>query len=271
MSYRHLITVQAAFKNGLDDIFHSLQRINMAFYFAWGDTKARYRRSILGPFWIVLSTAVSVAGLGFLWSALLKDEPSKLVPSLTVGLVLWQFISGCVLESSSLLVRNAHFIRNMSIPYFIFPIQLLMRQLINFGHNFIVVIAVLVFYPPEFSAVELLIFPGLILILGNLAWIVLLFAMVGARFRDFEQIIGALMPLMFFLSPVIYRSSQLTMGQEIIWLNPFSYLITLIRDPIMGVQPPLFVYEVAFSALLIGGAFSIYQFGKRRSRIALWI
>ena len=258
------------FKKGAIDIISSFQRINMALYFAWGDTKARYRRSVLGPLWIVISTAISVAGLGFLWSLLLKDEPSKLVPSLTIGLVIWQFLSGCILESTSLFSRNAHFIKNIVIPYFIFPLQLLMRQLINFGHNFLVIIAVLMIYPPDFSWTLLLIIPGLLLVIANLAWIVLLLAIVSARFRDLEQIIGALMPLMFFLSPVLYRSSQLDMSQHIIWLNPFSYFIALIRDPILGASPPIFVYEVSIIALFVGGTFTVYQFGKMHRKIAFW-
>lgn len=260
-----------AYREGWSDVKNSLKMLSMAFYFAWGDTKARYRRSILGPFWIVLSTSISVAGLGFLWSALLKDEPAKLVPSLTVGLIIWQLLSGCINESTSLFVRNSHFIRNIPISYFIFIIQLLVRQLINFGHNFLVVILVLIIFPPDIGLVQLLVFPGLLLVICNLAWITLLLAIVSARFRDVEQIIGALMPLIFFLSPVIYRPSQLSIRQEIVWLNPFSYLITLVRDPVMGVQPPLFVYIISLLALLLGSCLTIYQFGKRRGRIAFWI
>lgn len=259
------------FGEGFSDVVNSLRRVNMTFYFAWGDTKARYRRSFLGPLWIVLTTAVSVAGLGFLWSLLLRDEPAKLVPSLTTGLVLWQFISGCILEAPTIFVRNSHFLRNMLNPYFIFPMQLLIRQLINLGHNFLVVILVLLIYPPHFGFAQLLIIPGFILAIANLAWIILLIGIIASRFRDLEQLIGALIPLMFFLSPVIYRPSQLSMSQYIIWLNPFSYLITLIRDPIMGVVPPFFVYVVSIIALLIGGLFTIYQFGKRHDKIVFWV
>ena len=260
-----------AFLDGFNDIAQGLQRLSMAFFFAWGDTKARYRRSVLGPFWMVLSTAVSVAGLGFLWSMLLKDDPIKLVPSLTVGLVVWQFISGCILEAPTVFSRNAHFIRNIKIPFFIFPMQLVMRQLINFGHNTVVVVVVVVYFAPTLHLNQLLVIPGLLLVLGNLCWIILLIAMLGSRFRDFEQIIGAIMPLMFFLSPVIYRPSQLSFGQQIVWLNPFSYFITLIRDPISGNIPPLFVYQVAIVALLIGTVFTVYQFGKQRKNISFWV
>ncbi|MGC6369535.1 ABC transporter permease [Pseudomonas sp. K2I15] len=260
-----------ALLDGVGDIFQGLKNIGLAFFFAWGDTKARYRRSVLGPFWMVLSTAVSVAGLGFLWSMLLKDDPIKLVPSLTVGLVIWQFISGCILEAPTVFSRNAHFIRNIRIPFFIFPMQLVMRQLINFGHNAIVVVVVVLYFSPVVHLNQLLIIPGLLIVIGNLSWIILLIAMLGSRFRDFEQIIGAVMPLMFFLSPVIYRPSQLGIAQQIVWFNPFSYFITLIRDPILGNVPPLFVYQVSLLALLIGTVFTVYQFGKHRKHISFWI
>lgn len=258
-------------QQGFNEIIEGFQKFSIVFYFAWGDTRARYRRSILGPFWIVLSTAVSVAGLGFLWSILLKEDASRLVPSLTIGLIIWQFISGCILEASSTFIRNAHFIRNMLVPYFIFPMHLIMRQVINLVHNLLVAIVVFMFFPPHLGFAQWLIVPGILLVLGNLCWIVLLLAIFGARFRDIEQIIGAAMPLFFFLSPIIYRSDQLGSYENIAWLNPFSYLLSLIRDPIIGITPPAFVYELALGSILIGGIVTLYQFGKRRGQIAFWV
>ena len=261
----------SAIRDGANDIFLGLKLLNIAFFFAWGDTKARYRRSILGPWWLVLSTAVSVAGLGFLWSMLLKDDPVKLVPSLTVGLVIWQLLSGCIVEAPSIFVRNANFIRNIKLPFFLFLQQLLLRHLIILGHSVVVIVVVVSYFGTSFKVEQFLIIPGLVLVLANLGWITLLLALIGSRFRDVEQIIGAVMPLMFFLSPIIYRPSQLTLGQAIVWTNPFSYLITLVRDPIMGTAPPMFVYQVSILSLLVGGLFTVYQFGKHRRYIAFWI
>lgn len=261
----------SAFRGGANDIFLGLKLLNIAFFFAWGDTKARYRRSILGPWWMVLSTAISVAGLGFLWSMLLKDDPVKLVPSLTVGLVIWQLLSGCIIEAPSIFVRNAHFIRNLKLPFFLFPQQLLLRHLIILGHSVVVIVVVVTYFSTGFKVEQFLIIPGLVLVLANLAWITVLLAMIGSRFRDVEQIIGSIMPLMFFLSPVIYRPSQLPLAQAIVWANPFSYLITLVRDPIMGSAPPMFVYQVSILALVIGGLFTVYQLGKHRQHISFWI
>jgi ABC-type polysaccharide/polyol phosphate export permease len=258
-------------KTGLRDFMESLNRLPLAFYFAWGDTKARYRRSVLGPFWLVLGTGIGVAGLGFLWSALFKMDRASFIPSLTVGLVVWQFIAGCVTESSTVFIRNTAVIRNLQTPYFIFPFQLLLRQLINFGHNLIVVFIVLIIFPPPLSYVQFLVIPGIFLLVGNLLWIAMMIAMLGSRFRDLEQLIGAFMPMLFFLSPVIYRPSQLGIKEHIAWFNPFSYMISLIRDPIQGFAPPSFVYLVSFGMLVIGWFVTLLLLSHKRGRIAFWV
>jgi len=181
-----------------NDALETIDRLPLAFHFAWSDTKARYRRSLLGPMWLVLTTAIGVAGLGFLWSTLFKVDKAVFVPSLTVGIVVWQLISGCIIEGSTIFVRQANIIRNIKTPYIIFPIYLLIRQLINFTHNLVIVVLVLIIFPPASMGVQqLLLIPGLFLLVGNLFWVVTLIGLLSARFRDLEQFIVAIMPLLF--------------------------------------------------------------------------
>jgi ABC-type polysaccharide/polyol phosphate export permease len=70
--------------------------------------------------WLVLGTGIGVAGLGFLWSTLLKMDRGTFIPSLTVGLVVWQLIAGCVTESTGIFMRNAAIVRNLKMPFFFF-------------------------------------------------------------------------------------------------------------------------------------------------------
>jgi len=256
----------------LMDHFVALFRaLPVVLYFAWGDTRARYRRSVLGPFWLVIGTAVGVAGLSFIWSVLLKVDRETFVPTLAVGIVVWQFIAGCVAESPSAFTRNAAVMRNLKTPYLIFPMELLLRQSINFAHNLVVVVVVLVIFPPPLGFVQFLVIPGMLLVVGNLFWIAILFGMLGARFRDLEQTIGVLIPLLFFLSPVLYRPEQLGAMEQFIWLNPFTYMISLIRDPIQGFAPEPHVYVVSVGMLVVGWAATLWLYGKRHSRIPFWV
>ena len=81
------------------------------------------------------------------------------------------------------------------------------------------------------------------LVLGNLVFLVLILAFLGSRYRDIAPAITSVMTIVFFLSPVMYKPSQLGVKENLMWLNPFSHLITLIRDPITGLSPELFVYQ----------------------------
>ncbi|NDH69110.1 MAG: hypothetical protein EBY22_14655, partial [Gammaproteobacteria bacterium] len=60
---------------------------------AWQEIKQRYRRSVIGPFWISLSTAVMVSGMGPLYGILFGQAVSNYVQHLAISLIIWTFIS----------------------------------------------------------------------------------------------------------------------------------------------------------------------------------
>lgn len=253
------------------DLGSTLNQLPLIFHMAYSDTKARYKRSMLGPLWLTLGAAIGVVGLGVVWSGLLNQDKSTLIPSLTIGLLLWQFMSGCVTESSSVFVRQSQVIRNLRLPYFIYPFQLIVKQLITLAHNLIIIVIVFMVYPPDLSFVSLFSIVGFVLLIINLTWISVLFGMLGARFRDVEQIIQALMPIIFFLTPVLYKAGHAGINQFIIWLNPFTYFITLVRDPLFGIMPETFVFGITAGIAFFGWLITVLVFEKYSTRIAFWI
>ncbi|CNK75340.1 ABC transporter permease [Yersinia aleksiciae] len=255
----------------INDLLKSLRHLPLICHMAYSDTKARYKRSMLGPLWLTLGAAVGVVGLGLVWSQLLHQERSELIPSLTVGLLLWQFISGCVTESTSTFVRQSQIIRNLQLPFFIHPIQLIVRQSITLAHNLIVLVVVLIIYPQNLGLVSLFSIVGFLIVLINLLWISVMLSMIGARFRDVEQIVQALMPIIFFLTPVLYKAGHAGVNQAIIWLNPFTYFITLVRDPLFGSIPSIFVYQITLGMAIIGWSLTLIVFNRFAPRIAFWI
>ena len=87
-----------------------------AIYLAWSDTRARYSKSVLGPFWITLMNLIGVLGLSVVWSRLLHEDPKSFIPSVAIGLLVWQLISGVLVEAPPSFVRYAHIIRNVRVP-----------------------------------------------------------------------------------------------------------------------------------------------------------
>ena len=254
-----------------DDLRRSVRMLPVAFHFAWGDILARYRRSFLGPLWLVLGTAIGVLGLGYLWAGIFGLDYGEYLPSLAAGLVTWQLLSGTIAESPSMLVYNAPIIRNLRTPIAFFPLQLLLRHLITFAHNALVVVGVLLVFPPDWSTTQLLSLVGIVLVAANLWWISLLLTMLGARFRDLDPLVTAATPLLFFLTPVVFRPNHVPVSRSIIWLNPLTYFITVIRDPLLGEVPPLFVYAVVLTVLVVGWAMAYWLLTRRAFRVPFWI
>src|SRR4051812_43423381 len=80
------------------DVTDAVRQPQLWLLLGWQDIKQRYRRSILGPFWLTISTAIMVVALGLLYAAIFQSPLDKYLPYLATGLVIWMFLSGTVSE-----------------------------------------------------------------------------------------------------------------------------------------------------------------------------
>jgi lipopolysaccharide transport system permease protein len=266
-----LIARRLAAGPALADLSRAARLLHVIAFMAAGDLRARYRRSVLGPFWMTLGTAAGTLGLGLVWSELLRMDRASFVPSLTAGLIMWQLLSGCITEATTTYWRQSAILRNLSVPLSMPPMQMLLKHLINFLHNVPVFVAVVLIFHLPVGWPMLLALPGLLLVAANLLWMSLLFSMLGARFRDFEYVVGAAMPVLMFLSPVFYRPSYLPFNGRFVWLNPLSHLIEIVRYPLLGGRPPGFVVLATLLMALCGWAVTLWLFNAKRNRIAYWL
>jgi ABC-type polysaccharide/polyol phosphate export permease len=245
--------------------------IQNATYLAWSDTKARYKKSVIGPFWPTLTNLLGVLCLSLVWGHLLQQDMNSFVPQLTIGLITWQLISGVLLDGPGTFTRQAAMIRNVAIPSWFFAVRTLARHLINLMHNVVIVVGVMLYYQVPWTEHTWLVFPGLLLVVLNLYWLMHGLGLVGARFRDIELLISSIVPLLFFISPVIYRADRLPAGMNIVWLNPFSYMIEAIRAPLLGYAPDPATYIVLLS-LLAGGSLMTLAYQRTQGKnLAFWV
>jgi len=256
---------------GAADLVAAWRRRQLAVYFAWSETVARYRRSTLGPIWLVLGTAVGVAGMGFIWSILLNQDMQSFIPSITVGLVVWQFIAGVITESAGMFVRNSTMLVNIRLPIYLITFQAFGRHLINLCHNLVVVLAVFLIFPHYNSWVSVLALPGLLIVSINLIAIMQLVGIIGARFRDLEPLIVSFFPILFFLSPVIYRPGQLGTAAVVMAFNPITHYIHVVRDPLLGVVPSAESYLIVLALTVVTVLLSIWMTGSRAYRLPYWM
>src|SRR4051812_1721789 len=75
------------------DILGGLAAWRLWSMLGWLDIRQRYRRSMLGAFWLTISMGVMVMALGTLYSSLFKVEINEFLPFIAAGLTIWGFLS----------------------------------------------------------------------------------------------------------------------------------------------------------------------------------
>jgi len=237
----------------------------------WNDILQRYRGSMLGPFWLTLTTAAFIIGLGPLYAQLFGLDMKTYLPYLAIGFTTWGYINNSINDSCNTFISAADTMKQIRLPKLALLFQVIWRNSIVFAHNIPIFVAVIYFFSPTLTPVVLLAIPGFILVTLNLIWIGLTLAVLCARFRDITPIVGAIMQIAFFLTPVIWNLKNHRVDPLYVALNPFAAYIELIRAPLLNEVPdPVFVLS-AMGTLAVGSAFAAIIFTRARPRIIYWV
>jgi len=261
---------QSSLQLALDDVSSGLSRWQLWTRLGWNDILKRYRRSVLGPFWLTASNGIMVLALGLLYANLFKTPIDDFLPFLCVGLLVWNLISGFLTEGGSLFSGAESFIRQVRLPYSVYVFQAAWSKLIIFVHNLVIYFAVLVYFRIWPGADALLSIPGLLVILVNGSLSTLAIGIVSARFRDIPQVINSIVQILFFITPIMWKP-ELLGHHWVLELNPFYHVIEIVRRPLLGMAPTMQNYGVALLTTLVNLAISGTIFVRFRSRIAYWV
>ncbi len=256
---------------GAVDVLGGFAAWRMWWMLARNDVIRRYRRSRVGQLWLTLSMAVMIFGMGAIYSSLFGTSWSDYLPHLGTGLVLWGLISSTIIESCTSFSENESIIRQVALPRFTYLLRTIARNIFVFAHNLIILPVLYLLTGSPINWYMLLFIPGLLLVLANLAWVGYFLAILSARFRDIPQIVASVVQVAFFVSPVVFKPSQLRVDHPILILNPFASMLDVMREPLMGGMPSLTAYLILLGMLFVGGAFSLLFAGKYSHRVVYWL
>lgn len=253
------------------DVREGLAQWRLIWALAWLDIRLRYRGSMLGPFWLTISTGAMVAAMGVLYAVLFRLQLRDYIPFLALSLVLWNFLGALVGDACTAFITNEGMIRSVRMPFTLYAGRIVVRNLVVLGHNAVVVLVVdlLLWSWPDSTA--LLALPGLFLWLVNALALTLLLGAVCARLHDIPPIVASVMQMAFFVSAVIWKPDQLGVHEWALAFNPFFSLLELVRGPLMGTIPNnLTIFcALGYSAALC--LITWFVFARVRGRIAFWL
>jgi ABC-type polysaccharide/polyol phosphate export permease len=242
---------------------------------AWRDIRGRYRRTVFGPFWTVLSTAILVTALGFVYSLLWHENIATYLPFFCAGYISWYLFAMIVTESGTALIQEEAALKSIRIPYSVFIFRVISRNVIVFAHNLVVFAVVGLIFQVHWGWKILLMPIGILLALPNYFWISLLLATVCARFRDVIQLVVNMTNVLFFVTPIFWEPARLASSRIAYGLfvlaNPAYHLVEVIRAPLLGKMPDLFNYAYLVGMAVIGFGMLLLLLRHAYGRIAYWL
>jgi homopolymeric O-antigen transport system permease protein len=238
----------------------------------WDDIRQRYRRSLLGPFWITLSMAVFIFVLGIIYSRLFHTDIKVYLPFLAVGFIVWGFLASSANESCLAFQEGHQIIKQIKLPYSVYVLRIIWRNFIVFFHTIIIFLPIAVFFKLSPSLTTMLLaLPGLCLIVLNVFWVGIVLAIVSTRYRDIQPIVVTTIQLAMFATPIMWQADSLGEATIVAEVNPIYHLIELVRAPMLGTPPELLSWLVAGALAAAGWLSAACLLVAKARRIVFWL
>ncbi len=276
ISTEHQTTFKRPTQSALawQDLTEGLAKWPIWLTLAYRDISVRYRRSVLGPFWLTLSMAITIYTMGYLYGHLFHTDLQRYYPLLAAGMLSWGLLSSIITEATESFSTTTALIEQIKLPFTLYIHRVIARNFIIFFHNIVVMIPILIMFHQvaKVNWCTLLIIPGLMAVYINAFIFSTIFAMIGARYRDVSQIIRSLVQVIFFVTPVMWEPDVLPAQDKIfVALNPFYAFIEMIRAPLLGKLPTLQNVGMVLAMTVLGGLFAAKMFTRYRARIVYWL
>lgn len=227
------------------------------------DFTKKYKRTVLGIAWSVLSPLLSLFVMNLVFSNLLGSDIEHYTIYLFSGQLIFSFFSDSTNEGMTSLLNNADIFTKVNVPKYMFLFSKNISSLINFGITLIVYfLFVLVDGIPITWKFLLLVYPIVCLAIFNLGMGLILSAMY-VFFRDIQYLYSIFTLLLMYMSAIFYSIETFPqIGKNLFLLNPVYVYIRYFRKIVIeGTVPSLWFHMIAagYALFAFGVGFWIYK------------
>ncbi len=197
--------------------------------------KVRYRGTLTGFIWVILHPILLFFVQSYIFSNFFGHEISNYSLYLMTGLFPWFFLSQTADMSCNHLKTNSSLIQCLNIKPEILILALVIENYIHFLFAVLIVAGYLIF--KDFNSIV----PVSIMLAWSLPFVILAYylsfisSLLNTLYKDVKFILSFIFTILFFSSPVIYRSTNLPVRiQNVIALNPLNSFLSMFRS---GLNP----------------------------------
>jgi lipopolysaccharide transport system permease protein len=207
----------------------------------------KYRGSYLGIFWSLATPLAILLVYTFVfsvifkarWDAAITDSHAEFALTLFAGLIAFNIFSESTLAASNLIVSQPNYVKKVIFPLEILPVSTVGAAIINSLFSVIILLSgtlsILGTIPWTFVFLPLMYLPLIFICLG-LSWF---FASLGVFIRDIGHLLGVVVQMLFFLTPIFYPISAIPERFRFyIYLNPLTFIVNHFRRVALFSQMP---------------------------------
>lgn len=255
------------------DVAEGIRRWRSWTYLAVEQVKNQYRRTVIGPWWLTLQTAAYVLGLAILFGAIFQQPLDEFVPYVGGGFIGFTLLAGLTRQAADVFVDNASTLTSTRQPLSVMIFRAVMVELLQFGHNLVIVGAFVAIGMVPLSLKLLLVIPAVLIILLNGLALGLWLGPTVARFRDVGPFVTSILQVMMFFTPVFWRVDEIHPDSRnaLVGWNPFAYLLGLFRDPLLGDFPSALTWTGVAAVTAANVFLALWVFARTRSRLPYWV
>lgn len=271
-----MISAQTARRAVWRPLWELPRRFDLILSLAKRELTGRYKGSVLGIIWAILTPLVMIVIFTIIFAGIFKakfnvnDSPWDYALYLFCGLLPWNAFQESLNLSSSAVVNRANLVKRVVFPLETLPVSQTLAALANqiFGTVALLLAIVIIRHELHLTALYLpvLLIPQFLVTLGG-AW---LLASLGVFIRDIVQGISLVLMAWMYLTPIIYPETLVPEPyRPIINLNPFTPLIRSYRRIFLDGAPPDWSGLAYFSAFaVLAFVFGYWWFARTRKNFA---
>lgn len=206
------------------------------------DFKTMYKQTILGPLWIIINPMLTTVMFTIVFGGIANISTDGMPQFVfyMAGNTVWSYFSTCLTKTSNTFINNAAVFGKVYFPRLVTPISTVISGLINFGVQFAMFIAFVVFYAITGDAVQpnvyILLTPILLIMIAMLALgFGIIISSLTTKYRDLAVLVAFGVQLWMYATPVVYPISQIPLKwRNLMLLNPVAPIIETFRYAFLG-------------------------------------
>lgn len=214
------------------------------------DFASRFRGGVLDSAWALLNPLMMLGLYSFVFVVVFKvrwgvgggDTHEHFVVLLFSGLIVHTFFAENVTRAPQLIVSNVSYVKRIAFPLELLPLLPIYGASINFGIG-LSLVAVLLFMVQGSIPMTILfapfVFAPFALLVAGLNYFL---SATGVYLRDLNQIMGTIVTVAMFASPVLYPLENVPEAYRgLLYINPLTIVVEQLREvAIIGHQPNWF-------------------------------